>query len=141
MVSVKKKGGIWLSFFILSPLIFYLALPTFSLEQVWSVDYMFFVMLCLLVSFYPIHTEKSILFLTNGVSVAVFIIYGLFAEIVVTTLALLALMLRSNIKSDEHYRYPLNLLMFQLLSLVSAFAYYTVLPMVSDGGMSSFSLT
>lgn len=141
MVSVKKKGGIWLSFFILSPLIIYLVIPTSSIEQMWTVDYLFFALLCLLVSLYPIHTENSILFLTNGVSVAVFVIYGLFAEIVVTTIALVALMLRSNIKSDEHYRYPLNILMFQLLSVVSASAYYIVIPMVPTAGMSGFSLT
>lgn len=142
MISRKKKSGIWLAYFIFSPLLFYIVHKySTSVPNLFTAEYGIFLSLGILVALYPIHTEDSILFLINGVSLAAFVLFGLFAEIILTTIALLALMIRSNIKLDEHYRYPLNLLMFQLLSFVSALAYYLIEPAMSTLSFYDYSLT
>ncbi|MCC5895794.1 MAG: sensor domain-containing diguanylate cyclase [Alkalibacterium sp.] len=142
MISTVKKSGIWVGYLIFSPLLFYIVYRYSSpVPDFLSVEYGIFLGLSILVALYPIQTEDSILFLINGVSLSVFIIFGLFAELILTTIALLALMVRSNIKWDEHYRYPLNLLMFQLLSVLSAGAYYLFLPLIAPISAFDHSLT
>ncbi|MDZ7835802.1 MAG: GGDEF domain-containing protein [Alkalibacterium sp.] len=76
---------------------------------------------------FPIKTEDSIVFLINGIALPVLVIFGLIPEMILSSVAIVALMLRSNIKMDQHYRYALNLLMINFLSLVSAGCYYLTL--------------
>lgn len=141
MVSRNKKITVWLLYIILKPVLFY-AVYRFSpdLSQMLSVEYFIFIILSLIVVLFPIHTEDSIIFLITGLSLAVFIEFGLFAEMVLTTYAVIVLMIKANIKKDEHFRYPLNLLIFQLLSIISALAYYAVKPNVPVGTVGGFCL-
>ncbi|PRY83227.1 sensor domain-containing diguanylate cyclase [Alkalibacterium olivapovliticus] len=142
MISTLKKRLIWISYLVFSPLLFYIVYH-FSPEtpDFMTIEFSIFVVLSIIVALYPIQTEDTILFLINGVSLSTFVLFGLFAELVLTTLALIALMIRSNIKADEHYRYPLNLLMFQLLSVLSAGSYYLLNPYINPLSFYNHSLT
>lgn len=142
MISTMKKSGIWLSYLIFSPLLFYIVLQySTDLSNLLSIEYGIFLTLSIIVALYPIHTEDSVLFLINGVSLSTFVLFGLLAELILTSIALLALMIRSNIKIDEHYRYPLNLMMFQFLSVMSALSYYLFKPLMRPLSFYDHSLT
>ncbi|GEK90599.1 GGDEF domain-containing protein [Alkalibacterium kapii] len=89
-----------------------------------TTDYIILLLLAILVGLFPIKTENSILFLINGISLPVLVIFGLVPEILVSSIALVILMIRSNLRIDQHYRYAVNLLMFYFLSVFSAVFYY-----------------
>lgn len=59
---------------------------------------------------------------------ATFLIFGLFGEIIITQLAVMSVIVRLKITRTEHYRIPLNLLLFLGVSIVSAFVYYRLAP-------------
>src|SRR5690554_5520234 len=125
MVSELKKRNVWLTYLIMTPIIYYLAYTlTPHAHSLLSIEFGLFIMMGILVAWYPIKTEHSILFLINGVSIAALVIFGLVGEILISSLSLVALMIKNDIKRDEHFRYPLNLIMFQFLSVASAMAYY-----------------
>lgn len=141
MVTRNKKIAVWLMYIVLKPLLFYSVYqfsPGFS--QMLSPEYLIFLILSVIVVLFPIHTEDSIIFLITGLSLAVFIEFGLFAEMVMTTYAVIILMIKANIKKDEHFRYPMNLLAFQFLSIISALVYFTVKPLVPFGTVGGYCL-
>lgn len=128
MVSTYKKQLIWLLYIPVGILLKYSAYYTqVHVEPFISVDYTLFLFIAILVALFPIKTEDSILVLTPGISLATLIIFGFVPEIILSSIALIALMIQANIGPDRHYRYPLNLLMFYFLSVVSAGAYYLTL--------------
>ncbi|WP_368646299.1 GGDEF domain-containing protein [Alkalibacterium putridalgicola] len=125
MVSTFKKQLIWLMYIPVGILLKYSAYYTqVHGEPFLSVDYGLFLLLGILVGLFPIKTEDSILVLTPGISLATLVIFGFVPEIILSSVALIVLMMKANIGPDRHYRYPLNLLMFYFLSAVSAGAYF-----------------
>ncbi|MFZ3576403.1 sensor domain-containing diguanylate cyclase [Virgibacillus sp. DJP39] len=60
----------------------------------------------------------------NGISIAVFLSFGLFVEIILTQLAILLVLARIGVGKKEYYRYPLNLTMFSAVSLIGAFTFW-----------------
>jgi len=145
MVSTYKKQLIWLLYIPFGLLLIYSAYYTHvHAEPFLSVDYSLFLLLAVLVALFPIKTEDSILVLTPGISLATLVVFGLVPEMLLSSIALIALMIKANIGPDRHYRYPLNLLMFYCLSLVSAGAYsltYRFLDALSNEPLGIFALT
>ncbi len=133
MVSERKKRNVWLTYLIITPIIYYLSYTLAPhTHSLLTIEFGLFLLMGILVAWYPIKTEHSILFLINGVSIAALVVFGLVGEIIVSSFSLVALMIKNDIKRDEHYRYPLNLLMFQFISVFSAIAYYVVDGLISD---------
>lgn len=125
MVNENKRIAIW---FIFIPFALTIIGTAYYIQgnvsPFLTIDYAVFLLLAVLVGLFPIKTEDSILFLINGISLPVLVIFGLIPEIIVSSIALIILMIRSKLRIDQHYRYPLNLLMFYFLSIVSAVFYY-----------------
>lgn len=141
MISSFNKKVIWGCFVIGSPMLFYLAYNfPYTSTNFLGADYGVFLLLAIIVASYPIQTEDSIFFLITGISMPAFIIYGLFAEMILTTIALIFLMLRSQIKWDESYRYALNIFMFQILSLLAAWTYTLVNPYLPTADYYTYSI-
>lgn len=63
-------------------------------------------------------------FFTYGIAFAVFLSEGLFYEIAITQLGLWILLYKIKLRKEDWYRVPLNMLMFLMISLGSAFVYY-----------------
>lgn len=123
MISKKKKCGIWILLLTLYPLVL-IFISTYSpVSVLFSLDYFTFLFIAIIVALNPIKTKNSVLFLTTGISLSVFILFGLLAEIILTSVCLIVLLIKAKIRTDQHYRYPLNLVMFQILSLVTASIY------------------
>lgn len=142
MIAFKKKVQIWGLYMLFGPLIFYAAyqLTTDPLSFL-TVDYLLFMILGIIVAVFPTQTEGSIFFLITGVSLATLVLFGLFAELLLTTVTLIALMIKANIKRDEHYRYPMNLMMFQLMSLAAAGSYHLVNTVLNTSQSLTLNIT
>lgn len=141
MISKKRKYSIWLVYLLLAPLLYYLVFQyARRVGSVFSIEFILFAALGILVSLFPIQTEHSILFLISGISVATLILFGLHAEMIVSSLAVITLMAKSDIKWDDHFRYPLNLLIFHLVSLFSAQTYYITENIINQSNMYNVSI-
>jgi diguanylate cyclase (GGDEF)-like protein len=82
--------------------------------------------LMIVVSLFYFQVKGTDIIALQGVSVAVFLIYGLFFEMVLTQISILTYLMSKQLNRDEFYRIPLNSLMFLLVSLCSAFAFYLI---------------
>ncbi|OJF90899.1 sensor domain-containing diguanylate cyclase [Alkalibacterium sp. 20] len=132
MIDIKKKRAIWYIYAPVAAALFYSACHIqLNVSPFFNADYTIFLLLAVLVGLFPIKTEDSILFLVNGISLPVLVIYGLVPEMIVSSIAIVFLMIRSDIKLDQLYRYPLNLLMFHFLSILAAGVYYLTI-LLSD---------
>ncbi|WP_423189167.1 sensor domain-containing diguanylate cyclase [Alkalibacterium sp. f15] len=133
MVNKEKKRAIWYLYVPIAVTFFYTAYYfQLNVTPFINVDYAVFLSLAVLVGLFPIKTDDSILFLVNGISLPVLVIFGLFPEMIVSSIAIVFLMIKSNIKLDQHYRYPLNLLMFNFLSIISAGFYYLTIMLTNQ---------
>jgi len=140
MLEDNKKRGIWIIYMPVALILVYAAsYIQVNVTSYFNVDYVFFLLLAIIVALFPIRTEDSIVFLINGIALPVLVIFGLIPEMILSSIAIVALMLRSNIKRDQHYRYALNLLMINFLSLVSASFYYLTLRLL-DQMTSAYAL-
>ncbi|MDL4841682.1 sensor domain-containing diguanylate cyclase [Aquibacillus rhizosphaerae] len=76
-----------------------------------------------IVAFFPLMVNKTPIFFVHGIAFAVFLAYGLFAELVLTQIAIIVLLARLRIRRSELFRIPLNSLMFLFVSIISAHVY------------------
>lgn len=125
MNKEKKRTLIW---FLVIPIVAILFSTAYYIQTnvvaFFNIDYILFLLLTIFVGLFPIKTENSILFLINGISLSVLVIFGLIPEMIVSSIALIIVMIRSKLRIDQHYRYAVNLLMFYFLSIFSAVFYY-----------------
>ncbi|MGG1575332.1 hypothetical protein [Fictibacillus sp. NRS-1165] len=75
--------------------------------------------LTVVVSLFPIRVLNSNISLITGISLAIFLYYGLFFSLVITQIAVFSLTLKVYFNTKEHYRYLTNSLMFAWISVGS----------------------
>ncbi|MDX5475616.1 MAG: sensor domain-containing diguanylate cyclase [Bacillaceae bacterium] len=125
-LSWQRKSVIWAVFFIFFPIIVwtgYIVSPVSLAEiPVWHV--VGFTILMIILALIPIIVADVPIFLMQGVSLAVFLSYGLFIEMILTLVAVIALLIYVRVTKAESYRIPINLLMFSMASLFSGFIFY-----------------
>lgn len=85
-----------------------------------------FLLLTSVVASMPIIINEMSIFLIQWVSLAVFLSFGIFAEMVLAQIAVIVLLLRIRIQKGESFRLPLNLNMFFLVSFLSGIFYYSL---------------
>lgn len=124
-MTKERKIVIWLVWVVIWPVsLFYLYhLFTPSFGDNW-IDIVSFSVLMLIVAYFPIVVDDTPIFFIQGISLTVFLYYGLFIEIILTQMAALFLILRLRIGKNELHRIPINLLMFLLTSIFGAMIYY-----------------
>lgn len=88
-----------------------------------------FFLITILVALFPIQINRTPISLVNSICFAIFIVYGLFVEIIVTQFAILAVLIRLRISKQELYRLPINSLLFLVVSLCSAVAFHIAAPL------------
>ncbi|GAA0456817.1 sensor domain-containing diguanylate cyclase [Alkalibacillus silvisoli] len=115
---------IWLAVFPTSMAYLYFAIePNF---QGYWFDLIAFAIVMCAVSVFPIQVGSITILFVNGVSFAVFLYFGLIAEIILTQLALVALFISIRLKKSEFYRIATNSTMLFLTSIFAAVVYYTL---------------
>ncbi|WP_028783357.1 sensor domain-containing diguanylate cyclase [Thalassobacillus devorans] len=122
----KEKGiAIWLTWLFVWPISLY---GVYSyMEPAFGgimVDLFSFAILICIVSLFPLLFKEGPIFLIQGVSLAVFLYFGLFMEIVLTQIGVISLLLKVRIAREDLHRFPMNMLMFLVTSIVGGATYY-----------------
>ncbi|MGV3465904.1 MAG: sensor domain-containing diguanylate cyclase [Heyndrickxia sp.] len=126
-MKVNKRLSInlllWL--LIVPPGIYY----TFQFFPPTPVSFTVIVAFCILagiVSYFPINVNATPIYIFQWVTMAGFISYGLFFELILTQFSIIVVLLSLKVKKEEGYRYPFNSIMFFCVSLLSGFLYFAI---------------
>ncbi len=134
-VQPKMKKAIFLVWLLFVPAGMWFTYQTFPPHftgQWW--DLLAFLTLTSVVAFMPMVINNTPIFLIQWVSLATFLSFGLFIEMIFAQAAVVLLLLRLRVQKEQYFRIPLNLIMFFLVSLVSGIVYYSL------GGQTGHSL-
>ncbi|MFC0522437.1 diguanylate cyclase domain-containing protein [Pontibacillus salicampi] len=125
MITKQKKISLWIIWAVIWPAIIMLVYQTQApaFEDA-GLDILFFAFFMFIVALFPIIVNDTPVFFIHGISLVVFLYFGLFAEMMLTQLAYLVLFIKLRLAKEDHYKIPLNLLMFMFVSLGSAAVYY-----------------
>ncbi|MCP3025533.1 sensor domain-containing diguanylate cyclase [Halobacillus sp. A5] len=127
MISTQKKLLVYIIWLMVWPVTLYIVFihTSFPLEE-YKIDIAGFIILASIVALFPLLMGDHPVFLTNGVSFSAFLFFGLFVEIIVIQISLLFLMMKLQVGKANFFRIPLNMVMFLLISLVTAGVYYSL---------------
>ncbi|MFC4558956.1 diguanylate cyclase [Virgibacillus kekensis] len=121
MVTRNRKIMVWVLWAALWPAILWLAYEFYYINiDGHLVDIFLFALFMGLVAWFPLIINNNPIFLVNGISIAVFLTFGLFAEILLTQIAIIVVLLKVGIRKKDSFRYPLNMLLFSLVSILAA---------------------
>jgi diguanylate cyclase (GGDEF)-like protein len=126
-VQPKMKQVIFLVWLWLVPAgmwFTYQAFPPHFSGQWW--DLLAFLTLTSVVAFMPMVINNTPIFLIQWVSLATFLSFGLFIEMIFAQAAVVLLLLGLRVQKEQYFRIPLNLIMFFLVSLLSGVVYYSL---------------
>lgn len=124
-VSNRVRHGLWLAWFLLFPISMWLLYQ--NTEPVFAgfeIDIVSFLLLTGLISALPIIVNNVPIMFTEGVTLAIFLFFGLFIEVLITQIALVLLLIRVRIGVKDSYRIPLNSFLFFLTSFLAAVVFY-----------------
>ncbi len=118
-ISIKAKKNIFYLWLLVVPvgiMLVYLYLPSEPID--WGI-YLSFVVLGLLAALFPFFIGGSTLFLTQWVTLAIFMKYGVLAELIAMQIAILPLVFHMKITNDTKYKMYYSSFMFFTISVIS----------------------
>jgi len=126
-VSTQVKKIIFLIWALVVPIGMWLTYKAYppDFNGRW-IDFLAFVLLTVVVASMPIVINDVSIFLIQWVSIAAFLKFGLFAEVMLGQIAVIVLMIKIRLQKDAWFRLPLNLNMFFLVSVLSGLTYYAL---------------
>ncbi|HAQ06106.1 MAG TPA: GGDEF domain-containing protein [Bacillus bacterium] len=126
-VSPMIKKSIWFVWLLTVPIGIWVTYQVYPPSINGSIiDVLAFLLMMSVVAAMPMVVNNTPIFLIQWVSLAVFLTYGIFVEIVLVQIALIVLLARLKIQKADAYRYPLNSMMFFIVSLLSGLLFYTL---------------
>ena len=136
MVSSAKKIVLWTIWFLLIPagiaaayFYFPLILPERPTDMLW------FLGLMIAAALMPFVVNRTTIAFVQWISMTVFLLFGLFIEILFMHIFLIFLLLRTKTRKGDFYRYPLNSIMIFFVSMLSGLGFYAL-----GGDHESFTL-
>jgi hypothetical protein len=123
-VSIKTKYTILLVWLLIVPAGMYYTYNTYPPEHVHIPNILAFLVLTSIVAGMPMVINNTPIFLIQWVSLASFLSFGLFVEMIFSQLAVIVLLLRLRVQKDQLFRFPLNWIMFFFVSFCSGSLYY-----------------
>lgn len=123
MISKHNNRLIWISWAVCMPILFYYAHMVSPLGQMEQANFLIIIGLFLVVANMPIRINDATFSFILGISILVFLTYGLFAELLISQIGYAFLYIRLSITRKTLYRMPLNSLMFAICSVGSALLY------------------
>ncbi|MCD5323741.1 MULTISPECIES: sensor domain-containing diguanylate cyclase [Pontibacillus] len=125
MISKQKTVALWSIWAILWPgIIATVYMVTNPGTQGREFDLLSFAFMIVIVALFPIVINNSPIIFIHGISLAVFLYFGLFFEMIMTQLAYIVSISKVKLSRAYWYKLPLNLTMFLFVSLGSALFYY-----------------
>ncbi|WP_027725847.1 GGDEF domain-containing protein [Tuberibacillus calidus] len=126
-MQAQIRRVIWLLAAVIWPLTFLLTwviAPPKIDGTIWPVIGMGVLMI--LISLSSFKVKETNIFVVGGLSLAAFLIYGVFVEMVLMQMALFTGMLKRRLAKEEWFRYAFNMTMFILMSAFSALVFYAL---------------
>ncbi|WP_409301977.1 sensor domain-containing diguanylate cyclase [Peribacillus sp. SCS-155] len=126
-LSKSKQLAIWLAWLIIVPAGIWLTIqhsPSRFNGQ--ELDLLAFLILMCVLSLIPMVINNTPISTVQGVSLAVFLVFGLSAEVILTQISFLFMLLMLKLRREEIYRLPLNSILFFFISLLSGLFYYWI---------------
>lgn len=124
-VKPQMKKAIFLAWILLVPAGIWLTYQTYPPHFYghW-IDIFVFLLSTSVVASMPMVIDRTPIFLIQWVSLATFLSFGLFFEMVFAQIAIIVLLIKLRLQKDQFFRLPLNSIMFFLVSFVSGAVYY-----------------
>lgn len=117
-ISDKAKKNIYILWLLVVPLGTYLAYLYAPMRQIdWGIM-SFLVVLALLTTIFPFFISGTTLFLVQWVSIAIYLNYGIFAELLVMQLCLIPIAYHMKTNRENAYRIIYSSFMFFLVSVI-----------------------
>jgi diguanylate cyclase (GGDEF)-like protein len=113
----QKKSTWFLWLVVIPPMFYFIAEQTYDVWLVSWTPIAAFTILIIIASLFPIQLKHASLIPLHGISLAIFLHYGILIEVFVTQIALVTTLSRLKLPKQELYRFPLNSLIFLTTSL------------------------
>ncbi|MFE8703430.1 sensor domain-containing diguanylate cyclase [Cytobacillus sp. FJAT-54145] len=122
-----KRKAIWLIWALVVPIGIVLTYQMFPpLVSGFDIELIAFLLLMCFVAAMPMIINNTPIFFMQWVSLAVFLYFGLFYEMIFMQIAIAVLLIRIRIPREHLFRFPLNSFMFFMISILSGLAYYAL---------------
>lgn len=126
-MKLKVQKTIWLTWLIVLPITIALVYIIFPPHvHVHWIDILSLAFLMIVISFFYFQVRGTDIIVFQGISLAIFLLFGLFTEMMLMQLAILTFILSKRLRYEEWYRYPVNSLMFLCVSVISGSFYYLI---------------
>ncbi|MGD6968987.1 sensor domain-containing diguanylate cyclase [Rossellomorea vietnamensis] len=132
-ISRTQEMIIWIVWALLVPAGIYFTYQFFPPVNADVLSMSAFILFAIIISVMPIIINGLPILLIQWVSLAAFLKFGLFFEVVLLQVAIVSHMIRLRIGKNDFYRVPWNSIMFFLMSVFSGVVYYAI------GGTIGFS--
>lgn len=127
MINKRKIAFLWIAWALFWPLVLWSAYHNYYLNIRYEyIDILLFGCFMVLVALFPLKVNNYQVFFTNGISIVVFLMFGLFVEILLTQIVIIVVLLNAGVRLKDSYRFPLNMLSISFVSLISAEVFYFV---------------
>lgn len=122
-VTRKRRIILWSLWTAIVPAGLYLIYQSFPPPAMNLWDILAFSIVAILTALMPLTINGTPMFLVQWVTIAVFLKYGLFTEIILSQLTVLILLFRSRSGDPRTIRFPFNSFMFFILSVIAGLVY------------------
>lgn len=122
-VTRKRSTILWLLWVAIVPMGMYFAYHQYPPPEIDLWNMAAFGVLAILTALLPLNINGTPMYLVQCVTIAVFLKYGLFAEILLSQLTVLILLFRSRSDAPRYVRLPFNSLMFFVVSMIAGVAF------------------
>ncbi|MBT2693064.1 sensor domain-containing diguanylate cyclase [Bacillus sp. ISL-55] len=125
-ISPVIKKSIWFAWLLMVPVGIWITYQVYPPVQVSIWEVIPFLILMSVVAAMPLVVNNTPIFLIQWVSLAVFLKYGIFIEMMLMQVSVLTLLIRLRVPKSDIYKFPLNSLMFFIVSLCSGLLFYAL---------------
>lgn len=119
----KRVLVLWLLWIAIVPAGLYLVYQQYPPPEMDFLNVVAFSVLAVLTALLPLNINGTPMYLVQCVTIAVFLKYGLFAEVLLSQLTVLVLLFRSRSDAPRYERLPFNSLMFFVVSVIAGVAF------------------
>ncbi|WEG14047.1 GGDEF domain-containing protein [Pullulanibacillus sp. KACC 23026] len=122
--SKRLMWVLWVLIWPISVILILLHSQPVSKHAYVSIVLMGLMLILIAVSYFRVNGTD--IFIIQSVSMTVFLLFGLAAELILTQIGVLCYLASLRLTKDYHFRYPTNMLMFLVVSVGSAGFYYLI---------------
>lgn len=119
----KRSMVLWFLWAAIVPAGLYLTYQFYPPPEMDAWNVLAFTVLAILTSLMPLNINGTPMYLVQCVTIALFLKYGIFAEVLLSQLTVLVLLFRSRSSAPRSQRLPFNSLMFFVVSIIAGVTY------------------